>query len=85
MGVVLAPSSVRAVRRRYGVNPSPMRNGPTWTEFLSSQASSMLACDIFSVDRVLLKRLYVLFFIQLETRRVDVTGVTAHPIGPWVV
>ena len=45
----------------------------------------MLACDFFSVDTVLLKRLYVLFFIELDTRRVYVTGVSAHPIGSWVV
>ena len=43
----------------------------------------MLACDFFSVDTVLLKRLYVLFFIDLDTRRVHVTGVTARPIGSW--
>jgi transposase InsO family protein len=85
MGVVLAPSSVWIILRRHGVDPSPMRSGPTWAEFLRSQASSILACDFFSVDTVLLKRLYVLFFIELDTRRVYVTGVTAHPIGPWVV
>jgi putative transposase len=84
MGVVLAPSSIWAVLHRHGVDPSPMRRGPTWTEFLSAQASSMLACDFFSVDTVLLKRLYVLFFIELDTRRVHVTGVTAHPTGAWV-
>lgn len=85
MGVVLAPSSVWAILRRNGIDPSPMRSGPTWAEFLSSQASSMLACDFFSVDTVLLKRLYVLFFIELDTRRAYVAGVTAHPTGSWVV
>jgi transposase InsO family protein len=85
MGVVLAPSSVWAILRHHGVDPSPMRSGPTWAEFLRSQASSMLACDFFSVDTVLLKRLYVLFFIELDTRRVYVAGVTAHPTGSWVV
>jgi transposase InsO family protein len=85
MGVVLAPSSVWTILRRNGIDPSPMRSGPTWSEFLRTQATSMLACDFFSVDTVLLKRLYVLFFIELDTRRVHVAGVTAHPTGSWVV
>jgi transposase len=77
LGVVLAPSSVWAILQRNDIDPSPMRSDPTWAEFLRSQASSILACDFFSVDTVLLKRLYVLFFIELDTRRVHVTGVTA--------
>jgi transposase InsO family protein len=85
LGVVLAPLSVWAILQRNDIDPSPMRSDPTWAEFLRSQASSILACDFFSVDTVLLKRLYVLFFIELDTRRVHVTGVTAYPIGPWVV
>src|ERR1019366_6850833 len=65
LGVALAPSSVWAILHRHNIDPSPMRTGPSWKEFLRIQASSMLACDFFTVDTVLLKRLYVLFFIEL--------------------
>src|SRR5271169_5298549 len=85
MDIGLAPSSVWAILRRHGIDPSPGRTGPTWAEFLKSQASSMLACDFFTVDTVLLRRLYVLFFIEIDTRRVYVTGVTANPTGAWVL
>jgi putative transposase len=62
-----------------------MRSGPTWTEFLRTQASSTLARAFFSFDTVLLRRLNVLFFIEIGTRRAYVTGVTCQPIGSWLV
>ena len=83
MGVRLAPSSVWAILRRHGIEPTPRRSGPTWTEFLQVQATTMLACDFFTVDTVLLRRLYVLFFIEIDTRRVHLSGVTANPVGAW--
>jgi putative transposase len=51
-----------------------MRTGPDWTEFLKTQTSSFLACDFFTVDTVLFRRLYALFSIELDSRRVYVTG-----------
>ena len=44
----------------------------------------MLACDFFTVDSVLLRRLYVLFFIEIDTRRVYLSGITSNPVGEWV-
>ena len=84
MGVRLAPSSVWAILRRRGIEPTPRRSGPTWAEFMRAQAATMLACDFFTVDTVLLRRLYVLFFIEIDTRRIYLSGVTSNPIGEWV-
>src|ERR1019366_3680186 len=85
LGVVLAPSSLWAILRRHGVEPSPRRSGPTGAEFLRAQATTMLACDFFHVDTVLLRRLYVLFVIEIDTRGVPVSAVSTNPVGEWVI
>jgi putative transposase len=84
MGITIAPSSVWAILKRHGIEPSPRRSGPTWAEFLAGQAKGLLACDFFSVDTVRLRRLYVLFLIHHETRLVRIAGVTAKPATDWV-
>jgi putative transposase len=84
MGVRLAPSTIWAILRRHEIDPSPRRSGPTWSEFLRAQAKTVLACDFFHVDTVLFRRLYVLFFIEIDTRRVHLSGITTNPVGEWV-
>jgi putative transposase len=84
IGISIAPSSVWAILKRRGVDPAPRRSGPTWAEFLRAQAKGLIACDFFHVDAVLLRRLYVLFFVEHDTRRVHIAGVTANPDGGWV-
>jgi len=84
LGVSVSASSVRNVLRRHGLAPAPRREGPTWSEFLRSQARSMLATDFFHVDTVAGQRYYGLFVIEIERRVVHLLGVTTNPNGPWV-
>jgi putative transposase len=84
LGVRVSATSVRMILRRHGLGPAPRRGGPTWTQFLRTQAASVLACDFLTVETIGLRRLYVLFVIELEHRRVHLAGITAHPTGVWV-
>jgi putative transposase len=84
LGTRVSPSTVRRILLAEGLEPAPRRIGPTWQQFLRQQAASIIACDFFTVETVMLRRYYALFFIELSTRRVHITGVTTNPTGPWV-
>src|SRR3954469_9314334 len=84
LGYQVAASTVWKILHQAGVDPAPRRSGPTWRQFLTAQARTILACDFFTVDTVLLKRIYVLFFIEIATRQVHIIGVTTHPTGDRV-
>ncbi len=83
LGVTVAPSTVWEILRAAGIDPAPRRAGPTWLQFLHAQAAGILAVDFLHVDTVLLRRLYVLVFIEHGTRRMHLGGVTANPTGDW--
>ncbi|WP_426507424.1 hypothetical protein ACPPVO_54530 [Dactylosporangium sp. McL0621] len=73
-----------AILTKAGIDPAPRRAGPTWTHFLTTQAKGILACDFLHVDTIGLTRIYVLFLIEIETRRVHILGATPNPTSAWV-
>ncbi len=82
--IKLAASTVWAILKEAGIEPAPRRLERSWAEFLRQQAASILECDFLTVDTLFLKRFYVLFFIELGSRRVRLAGITTSPEGRWV-
>ncbi|WP_035851050.1 integrase core domain-containing protein [Kitasatospora azatica] len=83
LGHPIAPSTVWEILRAVGIDPAPRRTGPSWREFLTAQAEGIIAADFFHVDTATDRRLYALAFLEHGTRRLHITGVTAHPTAQW--
>jgi transposase InsO family protein len=84
VGLAVSATSVRKVLLEAGLQPAPERAPSSWRAFLRAQAASMLACDFITVETAFLRRIYVLFFISLETRRIEYIACTSNPNGGWV-
>jgi transposase InsO family protein len=83
LGHTIAASTVWTILRAAGIDPTPGRTGPTWAQFIRTQAKDVLATDFACVDTATLRRFHVLFFIEIATRRVQLGGITTNPTGPW--
>ena len=84
LGFKVHPSTVKNVLRRHGLLPAPQRGRSSWRTFLKHYRQQMLACDFFTVETLRLETLYVLFFIELGSRRVHLAGCTTNPDRAWV-
>jgi putative transposase len=83
LGVTMAASTAWEILNKAGIDPAPRRTGPTWPQFLRSQAEAILACDFFTADLLDGTQAYVLAVIEHATRRIRILGVTVHPTGEW--
>src|SRR5262249_46776858 len=85
LGITVSAPTVRGWLRAASLGPAGKRGNTTWREFVRAHRQSLLAVDFFTVETIWLQRLYVLFFIELGSRRVNVAGCTANPNAPWVI
>ena len=84
LGYQVSATTIRKLLRRNRIGSAPLRSRQTWKAFLRAQASAIALTDFFSMDTVFLKRLYVLLYMELATRRVIWFAVTDRPDAAWV-
>jgi len=85
LGIDVSATLVRNILRDAGVPPAPQRGQLDWRSFLRQHGATMLACDFLTVDTVLLRRLYVLVFICIGSRRIEYVACTSNPDGAWML
>jgi transposase len=85
LGHTIAPSTVWHILHAAGIDPATRRSGPSWREFLTAQAEGIVAADFFHIDTATGRRLYALAFLEYGSRRLHITGVTAHPTAQWAL
>lgn len=83
LGHRIAACPVWQILHDAGIDPAPRRSGPTWRQFLTTQAKAVLAVDFVHVDTVFLRQIYALIAVEHGSRRAHLAGVTAHPTGAW--
>jgi putative transposase len=83
VGVRVSATSVAKILREAGLPLADVRARLSWGAFLRAHAASIIACDFLTVETLWLGRLYVLFFIEIDTRRVHRAGCSASPDGLW--
>jgi len=83
LGCEASQTTIRDILKRHNIQPAPVRNGSIgWRTLFAHYKDQPLACDFFTVETVWLKTLYVLFFIEIGTRRVHLAGITPIPPRP---
>ena len=81
----VSQSTVRNILDRHGIQPVPVRNSSMgWRQLMTRYKEQILACDFFTIDTVWLQTIYVLFFIELGSRRIHFAGVTSNPNPTWI-
>jgi putative transposase len=88
LGYRVSDQTVGNVLRRRGIPPAPERKRTTtWAEFIRAHLAVLAGTDFFTVEVLTLRGLvtyYILFFIHLESRRIDIAGITVHPDEQWM-